>query len=61
VVRLPQRPGRDETERAPFPGGSGALPARPEAAPWVLGAGVTTQAPSAVTGLWLLPVLACTP
>lgn len=42
------------TVRTPFSGGSGALPARPAAAPWVLAAAVTTLLLTAGIGLWLL-------
>jgi 1,4-dihydroxy-2-naphthoate octaprenyltransferase len=42
------------TSRTPFSGGSGALPAQPAAASWVLAAALATLAISAAVGLWLL-------
>lgn len=42
------------TSRTPFSGGSGALPAHPEAAPAVLAAAVLTLLFTAAAGLWLL-------
>ncbi len=42
------------TQRTPFSGGSGALPALPNAAPAVLSAGLATMATSALIGIYLL-------
>ncbi len=41
------------TQRTPFSGGSGALPARPSAAPAVLAAGLASMAGSALIGIFL--------
>ena len=49
------RSGLDATtRRTPFSGGSGALPARPDAAPAVLAAALAALALAAAIGLWLL-------
>lgn len=42
------------TTRTPFSGGSGALPAHPEAAPAVLAAALLTLLATAAAGMWLL-------
>ena len=42
------------TQRTPFSGGSGALPALPSAAPAVLAAGLATMGTSALIGIYLL-------
>lgn len=49
------RSGLDSrTQRTPFSGGSGALPARPEAAGAALGLGLLLLALAGLAGLWLL-------
>ena len=42
------------TQRTPFSGGSGALPALPSAAPAVLAAGLATMGTSALIGIYLM-------